>query len=296
MLSGARHDSFTLFVQAQLFLISSRFWRLILSFTIPFIKYHGLGNDYIVLEQAALRGRAPGDVSRAICDRHYGAGSDGILVNEFTPAGFALRIFNPDGSLAEKSGNGLRIFARYLYDNHRVTDLPFGVDTPGGHVTCRVMNNGGLVVVDMGAVRFDEINGRMTLGGEELTYSFVSLGNPHCVVLRDQVSYSDAVRLGPLVENAPRFPNRTNVQFLRVMDRANIQIEIWERGASYTLASGSSSCAAAAVARKLGMCDSNITSHMPGGQLSIQLDDAYNARLTGPVAPVCEGVFFFNDE
>lgn len=261
-------------------------------FEIPFIKYHGLGNDYIVLEQADLGGRTPGNVARAICDRHYGAGSDGILVNESTPDGFALRIFNPDGSLAEKSGNGLRIFARYLYDNKRVGAQPCGVRTPGGDVTCLVQKDGAQVVVDMGRVRFDEINARMVLGGEELRYSFVSLGNPHCVVLRDDVNYSDAVRLGPLVENAPRFPNRTNVQFLKALDRANIQIEIWERGASYTLASGSSSCAAAAVARKLGLCDSNITAHMPGGQLSIQLDDEYNARLIGPVVPVCKGVFF----
>jgi diaminopimelate epimerase len=259
---------------------------------IPFVKYHGLGNDYIVLEQASLGSRAPQDVARAICDRHYGAGSDGILVNESTPAGFALRIFNPDGSLAEKSGNGLRIFARYLYDNQRVGAQPFGVRTSGGDVTCAVQKNGAQVVVDMGRVRFDEINGHITLGGEELRYCFVNMGNPHCVVLRDKVTYADCVRLGPLVENAPRFPNRTNVQFLQALDRANIQIEIWERGANYTLASGSSSCAASAVARKLGLCDSNITAHMPGGQLSIQLDDEYNARLTGPVAPVCKGVFF----
>lgn len=261
------------------------------NFPIPFIKYHGLGNDYIVLEPADLNNLPPEQIARAICDRHYGVGSDGILVNESTADGFALRIFNPDGSLAEKSGNGLRIFSRYLFDEKRVGEQPFGVRTPGGDVVCQVQNGGAQVQVDIGTVRFLEIGNAMILDGEKLTYCFVSLGNPHCVVLRDPLTRADAIRLGPLVENEPRFPNRANVQFLRVIDRANIQIEIWERGAGYTLASGSSSCAAAAVARKLGMCDSDITAHMPGGQLSIRLSDDYAARLTGPVAPVCKGIF-----
>ena len=133
------------------------------------------------------------------------------------------------------------------------------------------------------------INEQIRILDREFTFCAATIGNPHCVILRPQVSKAEMCLLGPLIETDSRFPNRTNVQFMEVLDRTNIQIEIWERGAGYTLASGSSSCAAAAVAKKLGLCDSTITVHMPGGSLAIEVDDNFLVRMTGPVGKVGEG-------
>ena len=268
-----------------------------------FAKYHALGNDYIVLDPADL----PGDLTtaqiRVICHRNYGLGSDGILLGPLktADADFGLRIFNPDGSEAEKSGNGLRIFSRFLWDRKLVRDDPFTVFTAGGKVTCQVHRAGNSVTVEMGEVSFastripvtgparEVINEIIVAGGKEFTFCAATVGNPHCVILRDTVSRDEAITYGPLIESDPRFPNRTNVQFMKVLDRMNIQIEIWERGAGYTLASGSSGSAAAAVARKLGLCDSDITVHMPGGALEITVSDQFFIVMTGPVVKVAEG-------
>lgn len=232
-----------------------------------------------------------------------GIGSDGILVRyqETDRDQFRLKIRNPDGTEAEKSGNGLRIFARYLWDRQAVSEQPFTVITPGGTVRCQVTARGRSVTVDMGQVRFDSreipvlglprevLRETLVINGQPLEYCAATIGNPHCVVLRHSVSEAEAKDLGPLIETESRFPNRTNVQFLQVLDRQNIKLEIWERGAGYTLASGSSSCAAAAVAKKLGQCDSSITVHMPGGELAIEIDTDFLVRMVGPVAKVAEG-------
>ncbi len=269
-----------------------------------YLKYHALGNDYIVLRPGTFCVELSPDRVRTICHRNYGIGADGILYGplESEICAFGLRIFNPDGSEAEKSGNGLRIFARSLYDEGLVGEEPFSVETPGGMVTCTVKKGGGSVTVQMGEVSFDSrripvagpprevLNEAMQIGGRTFTFCAATVGNPHCVVLSDAPTPSEARQYGPLIEHDPRFPNRTNVQFMQVMDRRNIRLEIWERGAGYTLASGSSSTAAAAVAYRLGLCDPDITVHMPGGEVHIQLRDGFFATLTGPVTKVCEGV------
>jgi diaminopimelate epimerase len=269
-----------------------------------FYKYHGLGNDYLVMDPRELgRELTPREV-RAICHRNYGVGSDGILWGPLPAEGaqFRLRIFNPDASEAEKSGNGLRIFSRYLFDRGLVGTDPFTIQTAGGTVRSCVSPGGREVQVEMGRVSFDGakipvaggarevLNESMTVGGRTLTFSAATIGNPHCVVPLPEISEALARELGPLIEREPRFPNRTNVQFLKVLDRKNIQIEIWERGAGYTLASGSSSSAAAAVAHRLGLCDREITVHMPGGQLAITIGDGFAIDMIGPVARVGEGV------
>jgi diaminopimelate epimerase len=273
--------------------------------TIAFAKYEALGNDYLVLEATDLGPWLTPEHARLVCDRHRGVGSDGILVHLVSPVPerFAVRIVNPDGSEAEKSGNGLRIFARYLCDRRLVGSEPFEVDTLGGRVTCRVAAGSSEVSVDMGQVSFDAarvpvrgdegevLRREMTVDGEKLVYSAATVGNPHCVVERRSVSAEDARRFGPVIENDQRFPRRTNVQLMQVLDRSSIRIEIWERGAGYTLASGSSSCAAAAVAHRLGLCDASIDVHMPGGILHVRLDADFHARMTGPVAKVAEGRF-----
>ncbi len=268
-----------------------------------FAKYHALGNDYLVIEAPESGAAPPAVLIRRICDRRFGVGSDGLLVRgSETPDGcFALRIFNPDGTEAEKSGNGLRIFARYLWDQGAVHGEPFCVDTVGGRVTCRVKDDGSQVTVDMGRVSFesdripvagpprDVLNETMEVHGQSLVFSAATIGNPHCVLLREAVSAAEAKALGPAIENDPRFPNRTNVQFVQVLDRRSIKMEIWERGAGYTLASGSSSCAAAAVLRRLDLVGPSVTVHMPGGSLEIEVSDAFDVRMTGPVAKIIDG-------
>jgi len=268
-----------------------------------YTKYHALGNDYIVIDPADVRDQLTGDKIRRICHRNYGVGSDGILYGPLAGSAcdFGLQIFNPDGSEAEKSGNGLRIFARYLWDEGRVSGAPFSVETLGGAVTCEVGSDGRQVKVEMGEVSFDStvipvagkprevLNEEIEVAGRVFKFCAATVGNPHCVILNEDPTSENARRYGPLIETEPRFPNRTNVQFMSVQDRRNIQIEIWERGAGYTLASGSSSTAAAAVARRLDLCGPDITVHMPGGSLRIQFKNGFFATMTGPVTKICDG-------
>ncbi len=273
---------------------------------LPFSKYHGLGNDYLVIDPADLSAELTPQQIRRICDRHYGVGADGVLLGPLpaAAASFGLRIFNPDGSEAEKSGNGLRIFARYLWDRGLVSEAPFTVATPGGLVTAQVEPGGRMATVAMGRVSFasreipvagpprEVLNETLSAGDAALRYCAATLGNPHCVVLREELSAAEARRLGPRVETDARFPRRTNVQFMQVLDRAHLRIEIWERGAGYTLASGSSACAAAAVAHRLGLCDAQVTVSMPGGRLEVGIAPDWHVTLRGPVTRVWAGVLF----
>ncbi|MGF1531144.1 MAG: diaminopimelate epimerase [Puniceicoccaceae bacterium] len=264
-----------------------------------FFKYHALGNDYLVLKPREDFLPLP-ETIRKICHRHFGLGSDGILYGPLPAqkAPFALRIFNPDGSEAEKSGNGLRIFARYLFDQKKVGHQPFEVETIGGTVRCAVLPDASTIQVEMGMVSFDArdiplptlsgevLNQTLTLDEDPIVFNAATIGNPHCVVHRDVVTAEETRRLGPRLETHPVFPNRTNVQFLQVIDRRTIKIEIWERGAGYTLASGSSSSAAAAVAHRLGLCDAQITVVMPGGEIGIEIGPRFQITMTGPATPV----------
>jgi len=269
-----------------------------------FYKYHALGNDYVVLDPNEFGGELNEKQIRSICHRNFGVGADGLLYGPTSSreADFAIRIYNPDGSEAEKSGNGLRIFARYLWDKGKVRQEQFTVLTVGGKVKACVHESAKKVTVDMGNVSFKSaeipvtgpprlvLNEEMKIKGELLTFCAATIGNPHCVVLSNDVSDERTRKLGPLIEVDPRFPNRTNVQFMQVLDRSNIRIEIWERGAGYTLASGSSSCAAAAVARRLDLCDAEINVHMPGGRIDINVSDEFSITMTGPVTKVAEGL------
>lgn len=268
-----------------------------------YFRYHALGNDYIVIPQSEVAGALTPALARRICHRNYGVGSDGILLHLNDAAGdrFELRIFNPDGSESEKSGNGLRIFARYLWDRQRVGHESFEVSTPGGIVTCMVGDRGRIITVAMGTLTFDSklipvagparevLRESIVIDGTELEYSCASIGNPHCVILREALSEGETRRLGPLIEVEPRFPNRTNVQFMKVIDRGNIVIQIWERGAGFTLASGSSSSAAAGVAHRLGLCDAEINVHSPGGTIQIRVDAQFNIRMSGAVTHIADG-------
>jgi diaminopimelate epimerase len=276
---------------------------------IPFAKGHGLGNDYIVIDAADLPAPLTAPQVTRICDRNRGVGSDGILllVSAWAGADFGLRILNPDGSEAEKSGNGLRIFAKYLHDHGHAKTATFTVDTKGGRAECRCHVEAGrvnVVTVEMGHCTFrgpeipmhgpdrEVVGVPLQVGDQTLLVTVVSVGNPHCVVFTDRLDEAEARRLGPLIEHHPAFPNRTNVQFARVASRSQADILIWERGAGYTLASGSSSSAVACAAVRNGLCDHGlITVRMPGGTLSIEVRPDWSIRLQGPVEEVYTGTF-----
>jgi diaminopimelate epimerase len=271
---------------------------------VKYSKYHALGNDYLVIAFEDLDFELTPEKVERICHRNFGIGSDGILFGSLPSkdSRFALRIFNPDGSEAEKSGNGLRIFSRYLWDKNLVGEEEFEIETLGGTVKARVAELGKSVRVEMGRVNFQSekipvvghsrevIQESITVDNQTFSFCAATIGNPHCVILLPKVTPDMVKRYGSLLEVHPYFPNRTNVQFMKILDRNNIQIEIWERGAGYTLASGSSSSAAAAVAHRLDLCDSSITVHMQGGLIAIEISDGFLVTMTGAVTKVAEGI------
>ncbi len=274
-----------------------------------FFRGHGLGNDYIVMNPQELSFSLSPSRIKAICDRNWGLGSDGILALVPTKkADFGLRIYNPDGSEAEKSGNGLRIFARYLHAIGKTKKKYFTVETKGGLVTIELHldrhGDASSVTVEMGRASFQPaslpcslaVNELITqpieAAGQPLTFTGVSVGNPHCVVFKSagqSWSREDLLKLGPALENHALFPKRTNVQLAVPTGPKDLFILIWERGAGETQASGSSSCAAASAAVKLGLVTSPVTVKMPGGQLNIQVTEDFNLTMKGPVAEVARG-------
>ena len=270
-----------------------------------FVKSHGLGNDYVVLDEAEIDFELGPAAAALICDRNYGVGSDGILLLVPSDRGdFGLRILNPDGSEAEKSGNGLRIFAKYLYERGRASGRKFSIDTPGGLVAAEVETEGESVrrvTVEMGRATFacaeipvaveksEAVGERLALSSGEIEFTAVSVGNPHCVIFTGELEEEFVRRLGPEIENHPVFPNRTNVQFARVLSPGSVSILIWERGAGYTLASGSSSCAVAAACVRSGLTDRSVEVSMPGGRLDITVGDDWSIAMSGEVEEVFSG-------
>lgn len=275
-----------------------------------FRKYHGLGNDYLVIDPNIHDVDLTPDSIRLICDRNFGIGADGILYGPIKSGdNLNIRIFNPDGSEAEKSGNGLRIFAKYLFENRYVDKKNFSIETSGGIVEAYIEDDeANLIKINMGKITFfstnipvrgkerEVVNEELRISGVEYRVTCLSIGNPHCVIPLDDVTEEKAKELGPKVENHNMFPNRINMQIIKVIDRANIEIRIWERGAGYTLASGSSSCAAAGAAYKLGMVDNKINVKMPGGNLLVEIGENEDVYLTGVVEGVFEGRFHIDLE
>lgn len=276
-----------------------------------FAKYHALGNDYLVIDGAVSPWPQPSAV-RAWCDRHTGIGSDGLLVRLAPKQGgvASLRIFNPDGSEAEKSGNGLRIFARFLYDASYTRHTSFTIELGDDNVPVRLdlvqprdkdsmapadismvrvaMGVPKLTFADVGAPGGAGNSTQVTLPMEQQSYdvALVSMGNPHCVVFDAPLDKTVLRAIGPAIEHHPMFARRTNVQLCRVVARDHIELLIWERGAGETAASGSSSCAAVAAAQARGLCDDNVTVACPGGSLGVRKDDAGVLWLEGPATPI----------
>jgi diaminopimelate epimerase len=252
---------------------------------IPFEKWHGLGNDYLLVERSALPAPLEPSIVRRLCDYHFGVGSDGIL--ELVSADDAraeVIIWNPDGSTAELSGNGTRIAARWLARRAGRDEVRISV---GEREVVARMCGQFEVETDMGPVEVAPIE-NLDVDGTRVEFTPVSVGNPHAVIAREP-DRAELLRLGPLVENHPRFPDRTNVQLVRVDSRTEATAGVWERGAGETLSSGTSACAVAAAAVANGWCESPVTVHLAGGDLVVELDEHMHARLTGSAQEICRG-------
>jgi diaminopimelate epimerase len=276
-----------------------------------FFKGHGLGNDYIALEMEGLGIELTPLAVRLICDRHTGVGSDGILARVPSDAAdFGLRIFNPDGTEAEKSGNGLRIFAAYLLEaGHVAEHAPFTVQTPGGIVRMEILSRSAdgvlSVEAEMGTATFRSAD--VGLGGPDretdneplelesgdvVHVNTVSIGNPHCVIFQDELDLETLRRRAPQISTHPQFARGVNVQFAVPLEPDGIEAWVWERGAGETRASGSSACAIAAAAVRRGMVsERQVEVRMPGGALHVHVRDDWSLVLRGPVESVYRGTF-----
>jgi diaminopimelate epimerase len=271
-----------------------------------FVKSHGLGNEYVVFESDKVSFPMNESNIKKICNVHFGIGSDGILLKvPSSNADFGLKIFNPDGSEAEKSGNGLRIFSKFIFDYKWTTSKYFSIETKGGIVNASVIesknNRASIVKIDMGKAIFDCklipvlcskpecIDEPLPLDDAVFSINCVSVGNPHCVILRESLDIDQIKKYGPQIENNKLFPHRINVQFAKVLNEKEVEILIWERGAGFTLASGSSSCAVASVLYKKGLIQSTVKIKMLGGTLTISIDKSWNLQMTGEVKQIAEG-------
>jgi diaminopimelate epimerase len=250
-----------------------------------FSKWHGLGNDYLLVQRADLDAPLTPEQVHKLCDYHFGVGSDGVLEVVAEDGDRAeVVIWNPDGSTAELSGNGTRIAARWLARRTGAETVKISV---GPREVVARMRGGLQVEMDMGRVEVGEPE-TLELAGEQVELTSASVGNPHAVVLREP-DREELLRLGPLIENHERFPERTNVQLVRVDGPNALTVGVWERGAGETLSSGTSAVACAAVAVTRGWCASPVTVQLAGGDLVVELDENRNARLTGPAQEIFTG-------
>jgi diaminopimelate epimerase len=261
-------------------------------------RYQALGNDYIVVGEDLTELLSEPARIRRLCDRHIGLGSDGILLPAPPPAGFAaaVRILNPDGSEAEKSGNGVRIFAKHCFDHRGSSPVqPLRIHTLGGPVSARLIvreRDRSVLSVTMGRASFrcedlpmaapgEWLQKDLACGGRAFPITAVSMGNPHAVILTDALDADTVRRFGPHIENHPIFPQRTNVQFVKVTDRATVEAMIWERGAGWTLSSGSSACAVVAACVRAGLTERSVEVRMPGGELRVTVGPDWEVEQVG---------------
>ena len=271
-----------------------------------FVKTHGLGNEYAVFDEDNISFEIHENAIRRLCNVNYGLGTDGILLKvKSEVADIGLKIFNPDASEAEKSGNGLRIFCKFVFDYGIINSDTFKVETKGGIVNaCIVEKQHGkakVISIDMGKAIFESkliptsfetvevIDEVINIEEKEFKINCVSVGNPHCVILKEELNIEEIKKFGRFIENFKMFPNRINVQFAKVVDKKNVEILIWERGAGFTLASGSSSSAVASVLKKKGLIDNEVRIKMLGGELFFKISDEWDINMTGEVRQICEG-------
>ena len=260
-------------------------------------RYHGLGNDYVVFDPNKNEFELTPESVVMICNRNAGLGADGILEGPILKEeGMYVKIWNPDGSVSRTSGNGVRIFAKYLKDAGYVQKKNFKLYTAYGEADVTFLNeDGSRLRVSMGKLSFwsndipvtgerrEVINEDMVFGRTLYPVTCATIGNPHCIIPMREISKPLVCKIGEYAEMARYFPHRVNTQIMKVTDRENISIEIYERGAGYTLASGTGACAAAGVAYKLGMTNNKVIVHMPGGELIVEIEDDWTIFMTGDV-------------
>ena len=272
-----------------------------------FWKMHGLGNDYIVIDNRnqKISDKHAAELAKRLCERHFSVGADGLLlVCNSTIADVKMRIFNSDGSEAEMCGNGIRCFSKYCYENGITKKEEFSVETLSGlkHVWLTVKDDEVLAVkVDMGVPNWERaslpmvgegtcINENLEVDGELYKVTCLSMGNPHCVIFVDNVDEFPVGDVGPIIENHKAFPKRTNVGFVQVLNRNELKVRVWERGCGETLACGTGTCAAVAAANKLGKVGDKVTVHVLGGDL--QVEAGKSLFLIGAAEKVYEGTLF----
>ena len=257
-----------------------------------FTKMQGLGNDYLY-----VFGPVPGDIaelSRRLSDRHFGPGADGMIYIDYSRnADFSMRIFNADGSEAKMCGNGIRCVGKYVYDKGYTDKTRLTVDTLSGVKNLSLETVGGRVrsvTVEMGRAEVSPQT-ELTISGEKLTLTPVSVGNPHAVQFVPDAEAAPVTVQGPRIEHSPAFPGGVNAEFVQVLGKNRLRMRVWERGSGVTMACGTGACASAAAAVRLGYCDagSPISVVLDGGTLEITVSPDYDVRMTGPAETVFEG-------
>lgn len=274
---------------------------------LEFSKYQATGNDFILIDDMESMISLSPEQVRLLCDRHYGIGADGLIIARKSPVADAYMLFyNSDGSIAEMCGNGIRCFAKFLYDQGIVNKKTMSIETKAGVKEVELFFERGNAIgarVKMGKVSFlgkdipttlvgpdeEAVEVPLKVDGIELIVTCVSVGNPHCVVLVDEVERIKLDKIGPLIENHNAFPNRTNVEFATIVSPNHIKVRVWERGAGATLACGTGAVATAAAACRSGMCSYPVRIDLPGGHLFVEFDDEKNAHLEGVAEHVFNG-------
>lgn len=276
-----------------------------------FSKWHGLGNDFVIVNGFTEKIDNYNDMAVKVCDRHFGVGADGlVLILPSDTADFCMRIFNSDGSEAEMCGNVTRCVARYVYESGLTTKTKITIETKAGLIKPElVFKQGALdtVRVDMGEPHLkrqeipvtgspDEraVNIPLETSARSFNITCVSMGNPHCILFVEDISAIDLSGIGPQIENHSFFPKKANVEFVQVMDRHNVRMRVWERGAGITLACGTGACATLVAAVLNNKTDRQATVHLDGGDLSVEWSAGDNhVYMSGPATEVFQGLFLY---
>lgn len=276
-------------------------WQVI---PIKFSKYHGTGNDFILMDNREQTFRPTQEEVAFLCRRHFGIGADGLmLVEPSDVASVKMVYYNSDGSAAAMCGNGIRCFAKFLWDKEILQEPTYDVETAAGIKTIRIMDHSdsttSRIQVDMGPARYEPetigiqvdhypiLDHTLETPRGDITFSALSMGNPHAVVLVEDVDRFSVSQWGPIIEKHSIFTHGANVNFTQVVDRDHCRVVTWERGAGQTLACGTGSCAAAAVLHKKGLIESKVTVQVPGGKLEIEIGETI--LMTGPAVWVFDG-------
>jgi len=274
---------------------------------VDFFKYQALGNDYIVIDPAKTKFKPSYENIKLLCYRNHAIGADGVIlgpVDYKEGKEFIAKIFNSDGSPTRVSGNGIRIFAKYLWEQGYAKDKTFSIKTQNSKIEVVILDNRAKYIqADMGLYSFtstdipakgkvrEVLSESIEINGKSYLLSCVNLGNPHAVIFTDELSKEELLQVGPALEHHYLFPEKINVQFAKIVDKHHIQVKIWERGCGYTLASGTSACAVTCVAKQLDLVEKKVNVQMSGGSVEVEIKNNGHVFLTGLVEGSVSGSF-----